>query len=412
MALLKATAAGLALHWASGRAQRALLFSRLPGGPGLLEATGPQGFAALCGCFGLCLVSVCVGCGTVTGRGAAAAAALRGVRPVWVSSCSGMGVFLGCGLAGALLGRALGALMVLGDRGLCLLALLLCLCLGLHLLPQEVEGVEALDPAGLLCLSATTFLVLYLGVCSGLAIDVSEPKVNVVHVVLLLISILMVFQAGQLVLQGHLSPKVLLLVPLAGILLGLDVQLCHQDPRWFHTGSLAQPLCSRLVGLSGGAGFLLGGLYLGACEAERDGSVSLWISGPTATLLHLLDPQLRLEAPVDFGLWLGLTAASGVSLGLAAVSLLKRCFQCVALAAGTPLDVGGADAAAEHKLLVLTEVAAKLAVLGAVLLGASLLGAAALLTASLGSAGRLGVWGASLLTLVEGICRVRVGGVF
>lgn len=78
----------------------------------------------------------------------------------------------------------------------------------------------------------------------------------------------------------------------------------------------------------------------------------------------------------------------------------------MALALGTPLDVGRADVTTEHKLSVLMDVTVKLAVLGVVLLGASVLGAAALLTASLGSAGLLGVGGASLLTLLEGLYRV------
>lgn len=411
VALLKATVAAFALYRACSRAGPAFLPSWLSGGPDLLEAVGLQGFPALCGCFGLCLVFACVGCGVAVGYGAMAA--LRGKRTALVNGCCGIGVFLGCGLAGVLLGWALHTLTALGARGLCLLGFLLCLSL-LHL-HQEVK---ALDPAGLLCLSATIYIVVHLGVCSILAMDMLEPKISLVHVFLVLVSFLMVFLADQLVFQttrGHLTLNILLLIPLAGILLGLDVKAYQQDPlQFFHTGSSAPALCSRLVMLTGTTGVLLGGLALTACEAEREGSVSLWISCPTAALLHLLDEttRWRLAAVVEFGLWLGLTAASGISLGLAAVSVLKRSFQCVMLALGTPLDVGRADATTEHRLSVLMDVTVKLAVLGVVLLGASLLGAAALLTASLGSAGLLGVGGASLLTLLEGIYRVYRKGTF
>lgn len=391
VALLKATVASFGLHQAYSRAKQTFLLSWLSGGPDLLEVGSLQGFMALCGCFGLFLVFACLGCGVAAGY--EAMAALRGKRTVLVSGCGGIGVFLGCGLAGVLLGSALDALTALGARSLCLLGFLLCL--GLLHLHREVK---ALDPAGLLCLSATTFIVVHLGVTSGLVMDMLEPKVTLVHVLLVLVSFLMVLLADVLVfknIRGPMNLNILLLIPLVGILLGLDVKAYQQDPLlYFRNGSSAQTLCSQLLMFTMVTGVLLGGLSLTTCEAEREGSVSLWISGPTAVLLHLLDGSTRwcLDAGAEFGLWLGLTAASSVSLGLAAFSVLK--------------DVGSADMTAEHKLLVLMDVTVKLAVLSAVLLGGAVLGVAALLTASLGSAGLLGVGGASLLTLLDGIYHV------
>lgn len=395
VALLKATVAAFALHQACSRARQAFRLTWLLGNPGLLEAAGLQGFAALCCCYGFCLVFVCVGCGVAAGRGAMAV--LRGKQTVLVSGCSGIGVFLGCGLAGTLLGLVLNALMALGARSLCLLGFLLCL--GLLHLHQEVK---ALDPTGLLCLSATTYMFVNLCVCTG-----PEMLLLVVPFVYLIFRLThkLVFQNTR----GYRSLMILLVIPLAGILLGLDVNKYHRDPLWFfHTSSSAQALCSRLLMLTGTTGVLLGGLSLGACEPEREGSVSLGISCPTAALLLLLDGGNRWyqDSGAEFGLWLGLSAASGVSVGLAAVSVLKRSFQCLMLASGMPLDVGRADTSVEHKLSLLMDVTVKLAVLGVVLLGASVLGTAAILTASLGSAGSLGAGGASLLTLLEGVYRV------
>lgn len=396
VALLKATVAGFALYQACSRAGQAFQVTWLLRGPGLLETSGLQGFAALCGCFGLCLVFACIGCGVAAGYGAMAV--LKGKQRVLVSGCTGIGVFLGCGLAGTLLALVLNALMALGATALCLLGFLLCLGL-LHLHHE----VKALDPTGLLCLSATTYMTVYLGVYLSSEMCLLQGLFCLLGATL---ADLLVFKTTR----GYLTLIILLPIPLAGMLIGLDVNKYHPDPlHFFHTGSLAQALCSRLLMVTGTAGALLGGLSLSICEAEREGSISLWISCPIALLLLLLDEATRWHQDVgaEFGLWLGFSAASGISLGLAFVSVLKRSFQCLMLASAMPLDVGRSDIGAERKLSLLMDVTVKLAVLAMVLLGASVLGAAAHLVASLGSAGLLGVRGATLLTLLEGIYRVK-----
>lgn len=395
VALLKATVATFALHQTISRAAQAFRLTWLLGSPGLAEAAGLRGFAALCGCCGLCLVFVCLVCGVAAAYGATAV--LREKQAVLVSGCSGIVVFLGCGLVGTLLGLVLNALIALGAQALSLLGFLLYL--GLLNLHQEVK---ALNPTGLLCLSATIYMVVHLGVCSG-------PDM---FFLLAPFSFLMVKLADLLVFKttrGHLTLIVLLLIPLTGILLGIDVNKHDQDPlQFFLTGSSAQALCFQLLVVTGATGVLFGGLSLSACEPEREGSVSLWISCPTAALLLLLDGATgwHRDSGAEFGLWSGLSAASGVSLGLAAVSVLKRSFQCLMLVSRMPLDVGRADVRAEKKVSLLMDVTVKLTVLGVVMLGASVLGSVALMTACLGSAGSWAVGGATLLTLLEGIYRV------
>lgn len=396
VALLKATVAGFALYQACSRARQAFQVAWLSRGPGLLQAAGLEGFAALCGCFGLCLVFACVSCGVAAGYGATAV--LKGKQRALLSGCTGIGVLLGCGLAGTLLGLVLNVLSAVGATALCLLGFLLCL--GLLHLHQEVK---ALDPTGLLCLSATTYMIVFLGICSG-------PDMLFLLILFCLFGAKLANMLVFKITRGHLTLIILLLIPLAGIMIGLDVHKYDPDPvQFFSTGFLAQALCSKLLMLTGATGALLGGLSLSTCEPEREGSISLWISCPIASLLPLLDeaPWWRQDLGADFGLWLGFSAASGVSLGLALVSVLKRSFQCLMLASGTPLDIGRADITVERKLSLLMDIAVKLVVLAVVLLGASVLGAAAILTASLGSAGSLGVSGATLLTLLEGIYRMK-----
>lgn len=103
---------------------------------------------------------------------------------------------------------------------------------------------------------------------------------------------LMVKLANMLVFKttrGHLTLIILLLIPLAGILLGLDVNKYTQ----ILMSSLAQALCSRLLMVIGATSVVLGVILLSAHEPEWEGSVSLWISCPTPTLLLLLDGDTK-----------------------------------------------------------------------------------------------------------------------
>lgn len=404
VALASVAAAGLALRQAADRAVQAIRLRWYFGAHRLVQVAGLGGFSALLGCLALCLAFLCVACGAAAGYGAAVAT--RQNPPVVVTVCTGLAVFAGCGLGGALLGSVFTTLMALGPRGFCLMGLLLCLSFFLmHM------KLNLLDPGNMVILSAVKFITMYVGVWSGLVVDSMQMKISLVHLFLLMLGLLMGFLTDLFILRntrGHLTLNTLLLVPLTGFVIGLGLRSFHAETQHFHeTYYAARGSVYTLVILSGITGALSGG------SAERGGGFFLCISAPTVLLLDLLGketPQTGLISNLmwcldgggEFGLMFGLTAASGISLGLALVSALKNLWFCAALVTGVALDTGDPPAQNEHQFSALMDMAVKFAVMGVVMLGATLLGAAGFLTASLGSAGQLGVRLAALLIVAKG----------
>lgn len=410
VALASVAAAGLALRQAADRAAQAILFRWYFGAHSLVQVVGLGGFSALLGCLALCLAFLCVACGTATGYGAAVAT--RQKPAVVVTVCTGLAVLAGCGLGGALLGWVFTALMALGPRGFCLMGFLLCL--GFLLMHMKLS---LLDPANTVTLSVVTFITMYVGVWSGLVIDNQQVKISLAHLLLLILGFLMGFLTDLFVLRntrGHLTLNTLLLVPVTGFAIGLGLRSFHTDTQHFHeTYYATQNSVNTLVILSGITGALLGGSSLSDSEAERGGGFFLCISAPTVLLLDLLGKETRqislisnlvwcLDGGGELGLMFGLTAACGISLGLAVVSALKSLWFCAALVTGAAQDTSDPPAQHEHQFSALMDMAVKFVVMGVVMLGATLLGAAGLLTASLGTAGQLGVQLATLLIVAKG----------
>lgn len=410
VALVSAAAAGLALRQAADRAVQAIMLRWYFGAHSLVQVVGLWGFSALLGCLALCLAFLCVACGMVAGYGAAVATRQR--PPVVVTVCTGLAVFAGCGLGGALLGSVFATLMALGPRGFCLMGFLLCL--GFLLMHRKLN---LLDPANMVILSVVTFITMFVAVWSGLVIDNVEVKINLAHLLLLMLGLLMGFLTDLFILRntrGHLTLNTVLLVPLAGFVIGLGLRGFHAETQHFHeTYYSTRNSVYTLVILSGFTGALLGGSSLSDSEAGREGGFFLCISAPTVLLLDLLGKETHqislisnlmwcLDGGGEFGLMLGLTAASGISLGLAIVSALKSLWFCAALVTGAAQDTGGPPAQNEHQFSALMDMAVKFVVMGVVMLGATLLGAAGFLTASLGSAGQLGVQLAALLIVAKG----------
>lgn len=410
VALASAAAAVLALRQAADRAVQAIVFRWYFGAHSLVQVAGLRGFSTLLGCLALCLAFLCVACGTVAGYGAAVAT--RRMPPVVVTVCTGLAVFAGCGLGGALLGWVFTTLMALGPRGFCVMGILLCL--GFLLMHMKLNQ---LHPANAVILSVVTFITMYAGMWSGLVIDNLQMKISLVHLLLVMLVLLMGFLTDLLILRntrGHLTLNTVLLVPLTGFVIGLGLRSFHAETQHFHQiYYTTRNSVYTLVILSGITGALLGGSSLGDSEAERGGGFFLCISAPTILLLDLLGKEKHqislignlmwcLDGGGECGLMFGLAAACGISLGLAVVSALKSLWVCAARVTGAALDTGDPPAQNEHQFSALMDMAVKFVVMGVVTLGATLLGAAGFLTASLGSAGELGVQLAALLIVAKG----------
>lgn len=439
--LLKVTAASFALNLAAEKATEVIAVTWYPKAHSLARVVGLDGLSSLLGCFGLSLAFLSVACGIV--MGSAAAMMKKQTRSFLETGCIGLTVFLGCGIAGALLGSASMTLITLGLRGLCVMGFALSLTL---LLIYKQQQQIAANPTRILTFLAVTFMTMHLGVCSGQVIDSNKPRICIVMIVLLPAGFLMGFLADIIAFRKpsvYMTVSFVLLVPLTGLMLGLGIENYSQENPFFNeTFYTIQSLVYTLEMLTGLIGALLGVMSVYFWGTERAKMLSLWISVPAAVILYNLDVDAQhvphhtlidwcFGAGGVFGLISGLAGASGVSLGLVVMSTREHLWSCTVVVFGvvflaihneflvfnnivvllalpfaqellnsteTPIEcVSGS------KVTMLLEAALSFAVLGVVMMGATVLGAAGLLTAALGSEGLYGVTIAIVVAVMKAI---------
>lgn len=435
--------AGFALNLAVERAMEmiALCDTWYPKAHALVKIIGLDGLSSLVGCFGLSLAFLSVACGVVMGSRAAMMKEQTG--SFLETGCIGLQAFLGCGIAGALLGMTSMTLITLGLRGLCVMGFVLSLTL--FFIYKQLRQAAA-NPARILILLAVAFMTIHFGVCSGQVFDPNEPKIFIVMILLVIAVVLLGFLIEIIAFRKpsvYMTLSFLLLVLLTGLILGVQIENYSQENPYFsETFYTVQFLVYTQVMLAGLIGALLGVMSICFLEAERAEALSLWISIPAAVILYCLDVEAQhvpLHSVIEWcfdaggvlGLISGLAGASGVSLGLVIMSAGEQLWLCTMVAFGimvlavqndllsfynlvVPLTMPFAqqlltstdtpiEQVSKNNVTVLVESALSFAVLGLVMMGATVLGAAGFLTAALGPGGLYGLNIAILMVAMKAI---------
>lgn len=380
-ALIGMAAAAFVLPGAAEAAVRLVPARWYVGAHDLVLAAGLAAAACLLGCVGLGLALLCVACATATPTLAGA----TGV-PVLDSACSGLAVFLGCGVSGWLLAWAGAAL--LAWAGPCALGLAFSLVL---LLLSHAQVAEA--PSRMLVLPTAALLTMYLGIWSGAVIDVDQIRVCSLHLLLVPAACLTGFLAPTLLRRNRgegLALGFTLLLPLWGLVFGVGALRPYwgAPPLFARTFYTLKSLVYATEILTGVLG-MLGGVCLSLWAPHRAGGLAFWVAVPAAVSLYLLDQDADLlvqqgaAAGGLLGMATGVAAASGVALGLAVMSAGYVLCPLV-------LGVAATARARREDRDVLVNAVVTFAVLGVVMMGAAVLGVAGFLTASLGWAGLYG----------------------
>lgn len=396
-ALVAMAAAGAALKAAADTAVQLIPVQWYSAAHGLVQVAGLDRVTCLLGCLGLCLALLCVTCAT-----AVPALVGPGTVPFLGTAGPGLAIFLGCALWGSLLGWTWATLAALGLRGFCFSGFIFGLIL---LVLNRRRMADA--PSRLLVLPAVTLLTMFLGVWSGRAVDLRQPKVCLVNVLVAPAAALTGLLVTVLTSRSRdlLTFTFVLLVPFSGLLIGLGSQRHGgEEPLLHHTHYTIQFSVYTLEILTGGLG-ALGGIYVSLGAPGRAGWLACWISVPAALTLVALDRD-RPHADVLsgarggvgaaglLGLTSGLAAASGVALGLVLGQVLGP--------RGAPvLEAAGGASRQNRRLLV--EVVEHLALLAVVMMGSAVLGVAGFLTASLGPPGLIGTVLAAIIATLRAL---------